>query len=168
MAIAYLALGTNLGDKRSNLKLALHEVGVHIGTILKVSALYRTEPLNPTNITDQPEYLNCVAECSTNLSPEILLKEIQKIEEIIGLDRAKKIHWGPRIIDIDILTYDQIVLNIPNLTIPHPSMNERDFVLIPLKEIAPNFIHPQTGDPIEALVKNLEGLGMLSHIIETE
>lgn len=100
-------------------------------TVKKVSSFHDTKPVGKT---DQPDFLNAVALLCTTLTPHKLLSELQKIETKMGRVRTEK--WGPRIIDLDILTFDDLQINTPELIIPHPHMNERDFVLAPLKEIA--------------------------------
>lgn len=161
----YLALGSNLGDRKSYLTQAIHEISTRVGFIVKVSKFYRTEPLNPENISDQPEFLNAVLEVKTDLTPGELLATTQRIEAGLGLDRSAKIPWGPRIIDIDILTYEDQIVNEPDLTIPHKEMSNRDFVLIPLNEIAPAFVHPISKTRISQLIQELDARGRLNHMI---
>lgn len=161
----FLALGSNLGDRKSYLTQAIHEISTKVGFIVKVSKFYRTEPLNPDNISDQPEFLNAVLEVKTDLSPGELLAATQRIEAGLGLDRSAKIPWGPRIIDIDILTYEDQVVSEPDLIIPHKEMCNRDFVLIPLNEIAPAFVHPTNKKQISQLIQELDARGALNHMI---
>ena len=131
MAVAYLGLGSNLGDREKNIQEALALLEQNSVRILKKSSLIETDPVGGP---PQEKFLNGAAKIETKFSPEELLKTINRIEEQLG--RIRKEKDGPRTIDIDILTYDQIQIQTPTLTIPHPRMQERDFVLIPLKEIS--------------------------------
>jgi 2-amino-4-hydroxy-6-hydroxymethyldihydropteridine diphosphokinase len=137
MAIAYIGIGSNLGNRRENCLLAielLREKGI---IVLKQSSLYETEPWG---MKDQPRFINMAIQIETSLEPSELLTVLKDIEKKIG--RGKSSKWGPRTIDLDILLFDDIILNEDNLTIPHPLMHERDFVLRPLSEIAPDIHHP--------------------------
>ena len=163
----YLALGSNLGDRRSFLSQAVHEIGTQIGELITCSKFYRTAPLNPENISSQPEFLNAVLLCETTLNPMELLTTALRIETNLGLDRVAKTHWGPRIIDIDILTYDDALVSEPNLIIPHKEMHNRDFVLVPLKEISPDFVHPKSKKSISELKDDLKTKGAYTHMIAT-
>ena len=120
----------------------------HVLTITKKSSLYETEPVGKK---DQPWFFNMVIEGETNLSPEDLLRTCQAIEKKLGRVEGEK--WGPRPIDIDILLYGDLVLNLPHLTIPHSRLHLRNFVLQPLSEIAPNIIHPISKKLIKELLK---------------
>lgn len=137
MATAYIGIGSNLGNREENclrsIKL-LEERGL---IIKKQSAMYETEPWG---VEEQPRFINMVVEADTALGPEKLLKLLKSIEQEIG--RQYPYRWGPRIIDLDILLYDDIVINTPLLQIPHPLMHQRDFVLKPMSEIAPEVLHP--------------------------
>lgn len=132
----FLALGSNIGDRLENIKNAIHYLEEKI-TILKVSTIIETEPYG---VLDQPKFLNCVLKGNTNLKPQELLSFVLGIEEKMG--RKRTIKWGPRNIDIDILFYESLIIENENLKIPHPELHKRAFVLIPLCEIAPDFIHP--------------------------
>ena len=130
---AYLGIGTNLGDREENIRRAYELIGKRVGEIKKRSTLYNTEPWG---FASENAFLNSVICVETSLTPRQLLKETQGIEREMG--RRKKSRNGEyhdRIIDIDILLYDDITLNEPDLTIPHPLMKEREFVMKPLKEI---------------------------------
>ncbi len=134
----YLGLGSNLGDKRGFLNKAVEELGKDTAiTVRKVSEYIETEPYGPV---DQPNFLNAVMEIETPLEAQELLSIIHDIENEAGRERL--IHWGPRTLDIDILLFDDEVINTETLTIPHPEMHKREFVLIPLTEIAPFVYHP--------------------------
>ncbi|MDZ4785553.1 MAG: 2-amino-4-hydroxy-6-hydroxymethyldihydropteridine diphosphokinase, partial [bacterium] len=161
----YLALGSNLGDRRSYLEQAVHEIQDKIGSIINVSKYYRTEPLNPENISEQPEFLNAAISCSTSLSAREVLIACQRIEANIGLDRSTKVPWGPRIIDIDIIAYGNEIIKDQDLTIPHAELCNRDFVLVPLQEISPKFTHPLSKLSIDILIENLKKADSFSHMI---
>lgn len=140
---AYLSLGTNLGNKEQNLQNAISEINRRIGKITSLSAFHTTEPWG---FDSENTFLNAVCSVDTPLSPIELLKETQNIEKQLG--RTKKTVKGiysDRLIDIDILLYDDVVCESPTLTIPHPLMCKRRFVMEPLIEIAPEAIHPLTG-----------------------
>ncbi len=152
MATAYLGLGSNLDDREANIASALKMLGQET-QIVKVSSLYETEPVGHK---DQPWFLNCVCSVETDLSPRALLKFVKAIERKLGRKPTRR--FGPRLIDIDILFYDSLVFDSPELTIPHPRLVERAFVLVPLKEIAPNLVHPLSGLAIEELLERAEKL----------
>ncbi|MSU75475.1 MAG: 2-amino-4-hydroxy-6-hydroxymethyldihydropteridine diphosphokinase [Candidatus Magasanikbacteria bacterium] len=149
MAIVYLGLGSNIGDTKKNLHAAITALE-KLGSISKISSLYKTEPVG---FIDQPWFLNEVIELITTLSPEELLKKTQEIENSLGRERI--IHWGPRTLDIDILLYDNVVLETPTLTIPHSRMHERRFVLEPLAEIAKETMHSVLNKTMSELLVNL-------------
>lgn len=133
-----LGFGANLGDTRENIFAAtrlLEDSGVRI---LKMSSFYRSSPVG---VTDQPEFLNCAMLAETFLDPPTLLSAIKTIEATMGRD-PQALRWGPRVVDIDILYYDNISISTPNLVIPHPRVQERLFVMVPLLEIAPEFAAP--------------------------
>jgi 2-amino-4-hydroxy-6-hydroxymethyldihydropteridine diphosphokinase len=134
-AIIYLSLGTNLGDRMANLRLALAALHPEI-QVEAHSSIYETAPWGHPN---QPPFLNQVVQAHTRLSPPALLSHLKMIETSLG--RLPSFRYGPRLIDLDILLYGNLVLDIPMLTIPHPLMAERAFVLVPLMEIAPDLIH---------------------------
>ena len=131
---AYLALGSNIGDRRENMRNAIKIIAEHESNrIIRVSSLYLTKPVG---IEDQPDFLNAVIQIETALAPTELLGFCRNIEKRLG--RKRTIKWGPRVLDIDILLYGDISLQAEDLIIPHPYMMERAFVLIPLAEIAPD------------------------------
>ncbi len=128
---AYLALGSNLGERQNNLIQAVDALHANpYITVTNLSCVYETDPVG---FVDQPAFLNMVIEIETSLSPEALLQETLQIEQDLG--RVRTIRWGPRLIDIDILLYDNQRVDLPNLQIPHPAMVERSFVLIPLRDV---------------------------------
>ncbi len=134
MKTVYLSLGSNLGDRANYLKQAVAAlVSLEETKLMQVSQMYETPPWGKT---DQPDFLNLALSLETNLSPERLLQEIAVIENTLGRQRME--HWGPRTIDIDILVYEGETRNTQKLSLPHPNMHERLFVLEPLSEIAPN------------------------------
>ncbi len=136
MATVYLSLGSNLGNRALNIYAALRHLGAGI-RLEEISSLYETEPVG---LKDQPWFLNLVCCGETELSPEALLDLAKRIEQHLG--RREAVRFGPRIIDIDILLYDDLLLNTPHLQIPHPRLHERAFVLTPLTELAPDLVHP--------------------------
>jgi 2-amino-4-hydroxy-6-hydroxymethyldihydropteridine diphosphokinase len=140
-ALAYLSLGSNLGDRESQLHEAQQRLA-GLGKIVAVSSYYETEPVE---FLDQPWFLNCALGLETALTADELMASILAIEQEMGRHRPQKKgprKKGPRIIDIDILLFGDLVVNSPELTIPHPAMQERRFVLEPLAEIAPDVCHP--------------------------
>ncbi|ARK13558.1 2-amino-4-hydroxy-6-hydroxymethyldihydropteridine diphosphokinase [Fibrivirga algicola] len=148
-AHVYLLLGANLGDKQQTFAQARQYIGEQVGTIVSASSLYETEAWGVTN---QPTYLNQVLLVETYLTPADVLTRTQAIEQRLGRIRAEK--WGVRLIDIDLLFYDSLILNSPTLTLPHPLLHERRFTLMPLAELAPNFVHPVLGLPVHMLLAN--------------
>jgi 2-amino-4-hydroxy-6-hydroxymethyldihydropteridine diphosphokinase len=138
MAEAFIALGGNLGDVRATFEQAIAKLcdGVAL-RLLARSSDYRTPPWG---VTDQPPFINAAIAVSTSLSPHELLARAKATERALGRDSTRERHWGPRPIDLDILAYDDIALRGPDLTLPHPHMFERAFVLVPLAEIAPDRI----------------------------
>jgi 2-amino-4-hydroxy-6-hydroxymethyldihydropteridine diphosphokinase len=138
MAEALLALGGNVGCVRNTFDAAIAMLCQDTAVELAArSSNYRTPPWG---VTEQPPFLNAVIAVTTSLSPHALLARAQACERAFGRDRAREQHWGPRTIDIDILAYDDVILHDPDLTLPHPHLFERAFVLVPLAEIAPDRI----------------------------
>ncbi|MFZ0296698.1 MAG: 2-amino-4-hydroxy-6-hydroxymethyldihydropteridine diphosphokinase, partial [Candidatus Sulfotelmatobacter sp.] len=143
--LAYLSLGSNLGDRKGNLREAERRLGA-IGRIAAVSSFYETEPVE---FTEQPWFLNCAVALETERTPQNLMTAILGIEKDMGRQRVQK--KGPRVIDIDILLFGNAVLDSAEVTIPHPAMHERRFVLEPLAEIAPEARHPVLNKTIREL-----------------
>lgn len=152
MARAYLGFGSNLGDRRRRILTAMELLDQEQGVfVVSRSSLYETDPVGET---DQPPFLNAAAGVETTLSPQEILGLIREIEKTIG--RTPTYRWGPREIDIDILLYDDCVVDEEGLTLPHPRMHERAFVLVPLFEIAPDAVHPVLNQTIKELLLVLE------------
>lgn len=152
--IIYLALGSNLGDREENLKQAIASLPPQMDVKAK-SHVYETPPWG---YEDQQRFLNQVVKAQTYLQPEQLLKHIKRLE--VALGRKATFRNGPREIDIDILLYDDLVLNTPILTLPHPHMHERGFVLLPMMDIDPDLVHPLTGKSVREMLitTNLGGI----------
>ncbi|MBS4026740.1 MAG: 2-amino-4-hydroxy-6-hydroxymethyldihydropteridine diphosphokinase [Clostridia bacterium] len=157
MVKAFLSLGSNKGDKKEYLTKAINLIAQHRQIkLIKTASFYQT---NPVGYLEQDLFLNTVIEVETGLKPRELLKEINEIEQQLGRDR--NIRWGPRTVDIDILTYDQEMIDEEDLTIPHREMKKRGFVLIPLLEIAPDFSFPSGEEGKEILYNLSEEKGCL-------
>ena len=134
---AYLSLGSNIGNREQNLRLAIGELP-HAGVaITRVSSFYETEPVD---LREQPWFLNCVVEAETHFDPFMLLRALREIETKMG--SKKLVAKGPRLVDMDILLYGSETIDAPELQVPHPRMHQRRFVLVPLVEIAADVVHP--------------------------
>lgn len=152
--IVFLALGTNLGDRQENLKQAVASLPPQMEVKAK-SHIYETPPWG---YEEQPKFYNQVVKAETYVQPEALLKHLKRLE--IALGRKASFQNGPRLIDLDLLFYDDLVLKTPILTLPHPRLHERGFVLLPMMDIAPGLVHPVLKKTIRELVSscNLNGI----------
>jgi len=150
----YLSLGTNLGNRAENLRTARQSLPPRVN-LLKASSIYFTPPWG---YQDQPDFLNQVVEVQTDLAPLPLLRYLKAIEAEMG--RLETFRYGPRLIDIDILFYEGCIVQCEDLHIPHPRLVERAFVLVPLHEIAPDFVHPETAQSITDLLSLVSAEGV--------
>lgn len=148
--VVYLALGSNMGNRLANLKAALGNLTPQMAVKSK-SSVYETPPWG---FTAQAEFLNQVVMVETYLQPQALLGHLKRLETALG--RVPNFQNGPRLIDIDILFFDDLVMDSLALTIPHPRLHERAFVLVPLVEIAPDLVHPRFGKPIHKLLEEVD------------
>lgn len=156
---AYIGLGSNLGDREASLRQALEFLAqTPETTVVRASSLYDTEPVG---VEDQPRFLNAVALLETRLPPRQLLWNLMLIERRLG--RARTQRWSPRTIDLDLLLYDEFVIDEDDLQIPHPEMAKRSFVLVPLVELEPLLVHPVTGETMLALLQRLGARPLVKH-----
>jgi len=154
-----IALGSNLGESQQILKQAIQRIDAHPQiTVNAVSSWYETRPIGP----QQPNYWNGCVLINTSLSPPELLTTLLTIENEFG--RVREERWGARTLDLDVILYDDWIVKTECLQIPHPRMRERAFVLVPLAEIAPNWIDPVTGSAIAQLKETIDGSGILRKI----
>ena len=154
--VAYIALGANLGQREKNIAAALNALQRTRGVAVDaVSSLFETDPIGGP--PDQPKFINAAAKLTTDLAPHRLLAVLLQIEQSLGRRRGER--WGPREIDLDILLYDDLVISEDGLSIPHPLMHERRFVIEPLAEIAPGAIHPTLALSAKEI---LDSIGTLS------
>ena len=152
--IVYLALGSNLGDRSANLEAAITAL-LQVVKGVQRSPVYETQPWGFAN---QPAFLNGVIRGRTRLAPLELLDYLQTLETKLG--RLPSVRYGPRLIDMDILFYNDLILDTPNLTIPHPRLHERAFVLVPLADLAADFIHPLLGKSVRHLLAGVDATGV--------
>jgi 2-amino-4-hydroxy-6-hydroxymethyldihydropteridine diphosphokinase len=155
--VAAIALGSNLesrfGDREANLREAVRRIG-ELGEVRAVSSFYDTEPVG---FLEQPRFLNGALVLVTRLEPAALMRELLLVERAMGREREGAVAKGPRVIDLDLLLYADVVMTTEELTLPHPEMKERRFVLEPLAEIAPEWVHPVLGVTVRALLERIEG-----------
>lgn len=147
---AYLLLGTNLGDRAQNLNTAIAFIEKEVGEVFKKSSVYETAAWGKT---DQPGFLNLAIGVKTDVAPLVLLNILLGIEKKMGRVRMER--WGERLIDIDIIFYADKIVNDDQLTLPHPEMHKRRFVLEPLNEIAADFVHPILKEKVSSILSNL-------------
>ena len=150
----YLGLGSNLGNRKNNLEDAVGLIA-EFAVIKKCSSIYETEPWG---LKDQPKFLNQVLLVESTLEPNEILSHLKRIEQQMG--RKKSVRYGPRLIDLDILFFDELIMNSADLTIPHPRLTERAFVLVPLAEISPQLNHPQYHKTIKTLLQDVDAGGV--------
>ncbi len=153
-ATVYLGLGSNLGDRVRNLIVGLRRLEPLV-RVEAVSSLYESDPLGRQ---DQPLFLNAVCRAVTGLPPQGLLRHVRQVEHDVGRRRGER--WGPRPLDIDVLLYDGIIIDEPDLAVPHPALPERAFVLVPLAEIAPDLRHPQLDRTMRELAAVVDASGV--------
>jgi 2-amino-4-hydroxy-6-hydroxymethyldihydropteridine diphosphokinase len=151
----FVGLGSNVGDRAGMLNRAARDIAGSPGVkVVAWSPVYETDPVGKT---DQPKFLNAVCELKTGLNPEELMRRLLAIEE--GLGRIRGERWGPREIDLDILLYDGLAQAGPTVTVPHPELERRRFVLVPLRELDPDIVHPVSGMTIGELAEACSGQG---------
>lgn len=156
---AFIGLGSNLGDREASVRQALEQIAqAPETTVVRASSLYDTEPVG---VEDQPNFLNAVAQVETQLTPHQLLWNLMLIERRLGRVRTQR--WGPRTIDLDLLLYDDVVIEDESLQLPHPEMTKRSFVLVPLVELEPLLTHPVTGETMLALLQRLGARPLVKH-----
>ncbi len=153
MPAVVLALGTNIGAREENLRAAMQALPPQVN-VTRASAVYETEP---RYVTDQPKFLNMVVQAQTELSPTALLTLLKTIEKDMGRTPSRR--FGPRLIDLDILTFGEEIISSPELTVPHPRITERAFVLRPLADIDAEWVHPQTGQSVAMMLAALRDEG---------
>ena len=150
----YLALGSNLGDRLNNMRQALDNLPPEF-RLTAISPVYETDPWG---VIDQPRFLNQACAGETTLSPQALLAYLKAIEMRLG--RQPTLQYGPRLIDLDLLFYDDLVIETPQLVIPHPHLHERAFVLVPLAQIAPQLRHPRLGKTVSEMLTEVPQTGI--------
>ncbi|MCX6625009.1 MAG: 2-amino-4-hydroxy-6-hydroxymethyldihydropteridine diphosphokinase [Acidobacteria bacterium] len=155
MKTVFLSLGSNIGDREANLSRALAMLAGPDLLVVRVSSVYETEPME---LRQQPQFLNIAVEVETSVFPMQLLRRIARIERELG--RKRTVAKGPRTIDIDILTYGRFQIGTSQLTVPHPRMTERRFVLEPLAELAPELVHPVTRQTVREMLAGVREQGV--------
>lgn len=156
---AFIGLGSNLGDREASLRQALEQLAQAPDTVVvRASSLYDTEPVG---VEDQPHFLNAVAQLETQLTPRQLLWNLMLIERRLGRVRTQR--WGPRTIDLDLLIYEDAIIEDDDFQLPHPELAKRSFVLVPLVELEPMLTHPVTGETMLALLQRLGARPLVKH-----
>jgi len=156
VSLVAISMGSNLGNRLSSLRKAILLLKKEGFNIIKTSDVFETPPFGVTN---QPRFLNACLLIDTETNPADLLKKLKKIENEVG--RIQRFRWGPREIDLDIIFYDEKVIDGPSLKVPHPHMHERPFVLIPLKQISPQWVHPILKKTVEQMAEDLHECDIL-------
>ncbi|MBO8153457.1 2-amino-4-hydroxy-6-hydroxymethyldihydropteridine diphosphokinase [Thermovirga sp.] len=156
MSLVAISMGSNLGNRLSSLRKAILLLKKEGFNIIKTSDVFETPPFGVTN---QPRFLNACLLMDTEINPADLLEKLKKIENEVG--RIQRFRWGPREIDLDIIFYDEKVIDGPSLKVPHPHMHERPFVLIPLKQISPQWVHPILKKTVEQMAEDLHECDIL-------
>jgi 2-amino-4-hydroxy-6-hydroxymethyldihydropteridine diphosphokinase len=156
---AWFSLGANLGNREAAIREAFRRLG-DVCENLVLSSLYETEPMY---VERQPRFLNAAATGTTALEPRALLEAVHGIERALGRDRSEEVRRGPRTIDIDLLLYEGVLSDDPDLTLPHPRIAERAFVLVPLLELSPGLVDPRTAEPYAAALERIGRAGVYSH-----
>ncbi len=152
---AYVALGANVGDREAVLLAAVDALSGSAGVWIRgLSSFHETDPVGGP--TDQDRYLNAAVGLDTDLSAWELMNLLERVEASLGRDRSREVRWGPRTCDLDLLLYDQEIIDTPELTVPHPRMHERRFVLAPLAELAAQAVVPTTGRSVEDHLRSLD------------
>lgn len=158
----FIGIGSNLDNRIKNCDQAIKKIVSNSEIeLLKLSSLYET---NPVGYTNQPKFINQVCNIKTSLTADHLLDFLLKIESDLG--RVRDIHWGPRIIDLDLLFFGQQVISLPKLIVPHPLLHERQFVLVPLEEINPDFYHPVLRQTVRELLQKIKNDGNIVEKIQ--
>jgi 2-amino-4-hydroxy-6-hydroxymethyldihydropteridine diphosphokinase len=161
----YLLIGANLGNKEAQIQEACSLIHAEIGLIFEYSSLYESESWG--GVGDQPTYLNQVLKIGTDLSPTEVLQRIHAIEYRLG--RVRTLKWGSRVIDIDILFYGDLIVDLPDLSIPHLHFHNRNFAMLPMAELAPNFTHPRLGVTVRELLEaSTDPLNVWIHTNESQ
>lgn len=151
----YIGIGGNEGDVLTTFRKAIFKISEDIAHVLRISKCYRSNPLPTTHGLSQQEYLNAVIFFQSLKKPEEVLDILLQIELSLGRDRSTELIWGPRTIDLDIISCDDLVINSPGLRIPHRRMAERDFVLVPLIDLDPEWFHPESKLSIKEILERL-------------
>ncbi|BCJ87379.1 2-amino-4-hydroxy-6-hydroxymethyldihydropteridine diphosphokinase [Effusibacillus dendaii] len=150
----FVSMGSNLGEREAYLASALHSLSLRGISVLEQSPVYETKAVG---IEDQPDFLNMVIRVQTDLAPHNLLKNLLQIEAEHG--RVRDLKWGPRTLDLDLLFYGKLVEQSDDLILPHPHMHDRAFVLLPLQDLAPDWVHPLLGKTVREMVADVSGKG---------